>query len=211
MLHLKKYLVSSINNLSYIASLHLIDSFRFPQQLLITSTHSEWYESKSIQYIVSLEMKSISSIFRDLVSHSIFMKTFWNSNQSGNIFENGYEPSLNCTKLLLPVWITVESFYWLCQSFGEILYGLLCDPNIHIFAPTFFSLAMMMTREMNKCMHFLPHLKFVAANTICLLTLVFQLIVQVGIKVQVGKISKINKSAGWNKAMQVGILGILLL
>ena len=69
----------------------------------------------------------------------------------------------------MPVWITVESFYRLCQSFGEILYGLLCDPNIHIFAPTFFSLAMMMTREMNKCVHFLPHLKFVAANTICLL------------------------------------------
>ena len=34
---------------------------------------------------------------------------------------------------------------------------------------------------------------------------------QVGIKVQVGKISKINKSAGWNKAVQVGILGILIL
>ena len=29
--------------------------------------------------------------------------------------------------------------------------------------------------------------------------------------VQVGKIAKINKSAAWNKAMQVGILGILLL
>ena len=28
---------------------------------------------------------------------------------------------------------------------------------------------------------------------------------QVGIKVQVGKISKINKSAGWNKTMQVRI------
>ena len=42
-------------------------------------------------------------------------------------------------------------------------------------------------------------------------TLVSRIIVQVGIKVQVGKISKINKSAGWNKAMQVGILGILLL
>ena len=40
--------------------------------------------------------------------------------------------------------------------------------------------------------------------------LVFRIIVQVGIKVQVSKISKINKSAGWNKAMQVGILGILL-
>ena len=34
---------------------------------------------------------------------------------------------------------------------------------------------------------------------------------QVGIKVQVGKILKINKSTGWNKAMQVGILGNLLL
>ena len=42
-------------------------------------------------------------------------------------------------------------------------------------------------------------------------TLVSLIIVQVGIKVQVGKISKINNSAGWNKAMQVGILGILLL
>ena len=36
-------------------------------------------------------------------------------------------------------------------------------------------------------------------------TLVFRIIEQVG------KISKIDKSAGWNKAMQVGILGILLL
>ena len=44
-----------------------------------------------------------------------------------------------------------------------------------------------------------------------LYTLVSRTIGQVGIKVQVGKISKINKSAGWNKAMQVGILGILLL
>ena len=34
---------------------------------------------------------------------------------------------------------------------------------------------------------------------------------QVGIKVQVGKNSKINKSAGWNKDVQVGILGNLLL
>ena len=34
---------------------------------------------------------------------------------------------------------------------------------------------------------------------------------QVGTKVQVGKISKFNKSAGWNKAVQVGILGNLLL
>ena len=30
---------------------------------------------------------------------------------------------------------------------------------------------------------------------------------QVGTKVQVGKILKINKSAGWNKAVQVEILG----
>ena len=44
-----------------------------------------------------------------------------------------------------------------------------------------------------------------------LVTLVSQIIVQVGIKVQVGKISKINKSAGWNKAVQVGILENLLL
>jgi len=35
--------------------------------------------------------------------------------------------------------------------------------------------------------------------------------VQVEIKVQVGKISNINKRAGWNKAMQAGNLGILLL
>ena len=42
-------------------------------------------------------------------------------------------------------------------------------------------------------------------------TLVSQIIVQVGIKVQVGKISKINKSAGWNKDVQVGIFGNLLL
>ena len=43
------------------------------------------------------------------------------------------------------------------------------------------------------------------------ITLVSRIIVQVGIKVQVGKISKINKSAGWNKAVQVGNLGHLLL
>ena len=41
-------------------------------------------------------------------------------------------------------------------------------------------------------------------------TLVFQMIVQVRIKVKVGKISKINKSSGWNKAMQVGIFQKLL-
>ena len=34
---------------------------------------------------------------------------------------------------------------------------------------------------------------------------------QVEIKVQVGKISKINKKAGWNKAVQVGCLENLLL
>ena len=42
-------------------------------------------------------------------------------------------------------------------------------------------------------------------------TLVSRIIVQVGIKVQLDKISKIDKSAGWNKAMQVGILGNLRL
>ena len=36
------------------------------------------------------------------------------------------------------------------------------------------------------------------------ITLVSQIIVQVG------KISKVDKSARWNKVMQVGILGILL-
>ena len=49
------------------------------------------------------------------------------------------------------------------------------------------------------------------SNSFLTCTLVSRIIVQVGIKVQVGKISKINKSAGWNKAMQVGILGNLLL
>ena len=42
-------------------------------------------------------------------------------------------------------------------------------------------------------------------------TSVFRKIVQVGIKVQIGKILKINKSAGWNKAVQVGSFGILVL
>ena len=42
-------------------------------------------------------------------------------------------------------------------------------------------------------------------------TLVSRIIVQVGIKVQVVKISKIDKSAGWNKAVPVGILGNVLL
>ena len=53
--------------------------------------------------------------------------------------------------------------------------------------------------------------KFRIANLKKIYTLVFRKIVQVGIKVQVGKISKINKSAGWLKAIQVGILIILLL
>ena len=44
-----------------------------------------------------------------------------------------------------------------------------------------------------------------------LITLVSRIIVQVGIKVQVSKIWKINKSAGWNEAVQLGILGNLLL
>ena len=35
--------------------------------------------------------------------------------------------------------------------------------------------------------------------------------VQVGLKVQVGKILKIDKSAGWNKAVQVRILGNVLI
>ena len=42
------------------------------------------------------------------------------------------------------------------------------------------------------------------------ITLVYLIIVQDGINVQDGKILKINKRAGWNKAVQVGILGILL-
>ena len=41
-------------------------------------------------------------------------------------------------------------------------------------------------------------------------TLVYQIIVQDGINVQDGKIPKINKRAGWNKAVQVGIFHILL-
>ena len=36
-------------------------------------------------------------------------------------------------------------------------------------------------------------------------TLVFQMLVQVRIKVNVGKISKINQHAGWNKAIYVEI------
>ena len=42
-------------------------------------------------------------------------------------------------------------------------------------------------------------------------SLVSQIIVQELINVQVGKISKISKRAGWNKVMQVGILRILSL
>ena len=44
--------------------------------------------------------------------------------------------------------------------------------------------------------------------TVC--TLVSLIIVQDGINVQAGKILKINKRAGWNKAVQVGIFHILL-
>ena len=42
-------------------------------------------------------------------------------------------------------------------------------------------------------------------------TLVYLIIVQDGINVQDGKIPKINKRAGWNKAVQVGIFQNLLL
>ena len=41
-------------------------------------------------------------------------------------------------------------------------------------------------------------------------TLVSLIIVQDGINVQAGKIPKINKRAGWNKAVQVGIFHFLL-
>ena len=40
--------------------------------------------------------------------------------------------------------------------------------------------------------------------------LVYRIIVQDGINVQAGKITKINKRAGWNKAVQVGIFHFLL-
>ncbi len=42
------------------------------------------------------------------------------------------------------------------------------------------------------------------------LTLAYRIIVQDGINVQAGKIPKINKRAGWNKAMQAGIFHFLL-
>ena len=41
-------------------------------------------------------------------------------------------------------------------------------------------------------------------------TLVYLIIVQDGINVQAGKIPIINKRAGWNKAVQVGIFHFLL-
>ena len=41
-------------------------------------------------------------------------------------------------------------------------------------------------------------------------TLVSLIIVQDGINVQAGKIPKINKCAGWNKAVQVGIFHFLI-
>ena len=43
-----------------------------------------------------------------------------------------------------------------------------------------------------------------------LTTLVYLIIVQDGINMQAGKILKINKRAGWNKAVQVGIFHSLL-
>ena len=42
-------------------------------------------------------------------------------------------------------------------------------------------------------------------------TLVYLIIVQDAINLQDGKFPKINKRAGWNKAVQVGILENLLL
>ena len=42
-------------------------------------------------------------------------------------------------------------------------------------------------------------------------TLVSLIVVQDGINVQAGKIPKINKRAGWNKAVQVGIFHFLLM
>ena len=57
------------------------------------------------------------------------------------------------------------------------------------------------------------HLKasFVA-TALCktIATLVSLIIVQDGINVQADKIQKINKRAGWNKAVQVGIFHFLL-
>ena len=41
-------------------------------------------------------------------------------------------------------------------------------------------------------------------------TLVYRIIVQDGINLQAGKLSKINKRAGWNEAVQVGIFHFLL-
>ena len=41
-------------------------------------------------------------------------------------------------------------------------------------------------------------------------SLVYPIIVQDGINVQAGKIPKINKRAGWNKAVQDGIFHFLL-
>ena len=41
-------------------------------------------------------------------------------------------------------------------------------------------------------------------------TLIYLIIVQDGITVQAGKIPKINKRAGWNKAVQAGIFHFLL-
>ena len=41
-------------------------------------------------------------------------------------------------------------------------------------------------------------------------TLIYLIIVQDGINVQAGKIPKVNKRAGWNKAVQAGIFHFLL-
>ena len=48
-------------------------------------------------------------------------------------------------------------------------------------------------------------------NWNCIITLLYLIAVQDRINVQDGKILKINKRAGWNKAVQVGIFQKLLL
>ena len=50
-----------------------------------------------------------------------------------------------------------------------------------------------------------------SVNNESMSTLVSLIIVQDGINVQAGKTLKINKCAGWNKAVQVGIFNLLLM
>ena len=54
-------------------------------------------------------------------------------------------------------------------------------------------------------------INFILKSSFVASTLVYLMIVQDGINVQDGKIPKINKRAGWNKAVQVGIFQKLLL